>query len=86
MCFEIKMLARNLPIMGKEDSFQGDYFLQGWSEPWCLWRQRDKLILLLLICARKMFQLPAFMGKCCFTMRFNGVQLFTVLQSDFCPP
>lgn len=46
----------------EEDCFQVEYFLQGWSEPWCLWRQRDKLILLLLICARKMFQLPAFMG------------------------
>lgn len=39
--------------------------MQGWSEPWCLWRQRDKRILLLLICARKMFQLPAFTGKRC---------------------
>lgn len=46
-----------------KDCLQNGYFLQGWSEPWCSWRLRDKLILLLLICARKMFQLPAFMGK-----------------------
>lgn len=58
------------------------FFLQGWSEPWFLWRQRGKLILLLLICARKMFQLPAFMGKRCPVLLAVSLSLYIYRGTD----